>query len=105
MCDVLQLTEAKEHDSNDDKDVWETRVAAYKDAWKKCLSRMQVRFAMPGLILIMLSASDNLLQQDTVLQLQRSSAKEIVLEVQTSYTNTLLGLPHPEIPVISIISE
>ncbi|KAF5325228.1 hypothetical protein D9619_009716 [Psilocybe cf. subviscida] len=71
----------KGDDSEDGSD-WDLRVVAYKDAWKKCLSRMQW----------------------IVLQLQHTSAKEIVVEVRTSYRDTLPGLPHPEIPVVSVIN-
>jgi hypothetical protein len=46
--------------SNDEGD-WELRVVAYKDAWNKCLSRMQVRLADPSLIYSYLLVSDSLL--------------------------------------------
>ncbi|CAA7266184.1 unnamed protein product [Cyclocybe aegerita] len=60
----------------------ELRFEAYRVAWKKCLDRMQ------GIIR----------------DLQRSTVKAVVQEVRSSYTNILPGLPHPELPVISVIN-
>ncbi|KJA25290.1 hypothetical protein HYPSUDRAFT_76037 [Hypholoma sublateritium FD-334 SS-4] len=61
----------------------ELRLSAYKDAWTKCLGRMQ----------------------EIVRDLQAASVKDVINEVQHSYSNILPGLPFPELPVISLTNS
>ncbi|KDR77233.1 hypothetical protein GALMADRAFT_66332 [Galerina marginata CBS 339.88] len=58
------------------------RFVAYRAAWRKCLGRML----------------------KILKELQNSYANAVALEVKSSYATALLGLPYPELPVISIIN-
>ena len=44
-------------------------------------------------------------QQEVIEELQDPSVKSVVKEIKSSYFNILPGLPYPELPVVSIISE
>ncbi|KAJ3505538.1 hypothetical protein NLJ89_g7363 [Agrocybe chaxingu] len=60
----------------------ELRFEAYRVAWRRCLDRMQ----------------------EIIRDLQRPTVKAVVQEALSSYTNILPGLPHPELPVISLLN-
>ena len=44
-------------------------------------------------------------QQEVIEELHGPSVKSVVKEIKSSYLNILPGLPYPELPVVSIISE
>ncbi|PPR03388.1 hypothetical protein CVT24_012513 [Panaeolus cyanescens] len=58
----------------------ELRFLAYREAWKKCLERMQ----------------------ETIVYLRRQTVNAVVQEVRSSYSGVLPGLPYAELPVISL---
>ena len=44
-------------------------------------------------------------QQEVIEELHNPSVKSVVKEIKSSYLNILPGLPYPELPVVSLISE
>ncbi|KAF9522255.1 origin recognition complex subunit 3 N-terminus-domain-containing protein [Crepidotus variabilis] len=58
------------------------RFEAYRTAWEKCMTRIT----------------------GIVQELQRSTLDAVVKEVKASYMKTLPALPHPELPIISVVN-
>ena len=72
------------------------RFEAYREAWKECLGRIQVRILPMFLIL----STD--CRQDVIRDIQAPLARRLVHDLKTAYDAPLPGLPYPEIPTFAV---
>ncbi len=75
------------------------RWEAYKTAWKNCLDRICVR-SIPTINSHLFTAS----KQHIVHKLHEPVVNSISQQIGDAYSQTLPGLPHPELPVIAVSS-
>ena len=75
------------------------RMDAYRAAWAKCLSRVQVSSRPPALVLLTKGT------QSIIHEMHAHFVDDIVNSIHDAYVDVLPGLPYPEIPVISITGE
>ena len=77
---------------------YDLRLAAYKMAWSRCLQRVQVCYKQH----ICTYAKR---EQELIHALHTPIVDKVAELVNKAYTDTLPGLPYPEVPVISVTSK
>lgn len=77
---------------------YELRLTAYKMAWSKCLQRVQVCLEHH-------ICTYSELEQELIHALHAPVVDRVAELVNKAYTDTLPGLPYPEVPVISVTGK